>query len=242
MQVRRCEKCALLFRYPKDDQQENKSFYQRKYRQDTVTDLPRESDIPQHIATRFRSVGRDLTEHLATMKPISPAGRLLDYGCSWGYCVHQFREAGYEARGFEISEPRVAYGRAVLGVDLTSNLDELPDRSFDVIYAAHVLEHIPDPAISFRTFQRLLAPGGKVFIYVPNSGGKEARALGIHWPPMVNEKHVLALTAEFFAKNLPAYGFDVRIASSPYSEPARAHEESPNVDGEELLVVAERIS
>jgi len=105
-----------------------------------------------------------------------------------------------------------------------------------------VLEHIPDPAISFRTFQRLLAPGGKVFIYVPNSGGKEARELGIHWPPMVNEKHVLALTAEFFAKNLPGFGFHVRVASSPYSVPARPYEDSPDIDGEELLVVAERVS
>src|ERR1700748_2551186 len=111
-QLRECAECSLNFRFPKDDPAENVSFYQRNYRQENVTDLPREEDICFHISDRFRSVGRDLTTHLGTMCAMVPAGRrFLDYGCSWGYGVYQLSQAGYEATGFEISRPRVDYGR-----------------------------------------------------------------------------------------------------------------------------------
>jgi 2-polyprenyl-3-methyl-5-hydroxy-6-metoxy-1,4-benzoquinol methylase len=241
MQLRRCEQCLLMFRYPKDDQNENKSFYQRKYQQSTVTELPQKEEIPHHVATRFVEVGRDLTEHLETIRAIAPHGRLLDYGCSWGYCVYQFREVGYEASGFEISQPRVEYGSSALGVELTSDIEQLPDSSFDIIYSAHVLEHIPDPAISFRQFQRLLKPGGMLFVYVPNCGGEAAHRLGIHWGPMINEKHVLALAADFFQQSLPSYGFSLQFSSSPYNESPRKYEDHPPLSGEELLVIGQRV-
>ena len=129
MQLRRCHSCSLMFRYPKDDETENRGFYQKNYKQETVTELPRTEDLPHHIASKFAGVGRDLTEHLAVMQGIAPQGRLLDYGCSWGYCVHQFRESGYDAAGFEISQVRVDYGREMLGLDLASDIEYFPDRS-----------------------------------------------------------------------------------------------------------------
>ena len=240
IQLRSCKQCYLMFRYPKDDGNENKRFYQRQYQQPTVTDLPKKEDIFKHIATRFADVGRDLTEHFKTIQALAPSGRVLDYGCSWGYCTYQFQEAGYEAVGFEISQPRVEYGRALLGVNLTSSLDDLADSSFDIIYSAHVLEHIPNPNISFKSFQRLLKPGGILFLYVPNCASEPARRLGVDWGPMINEKHVLALTADFFQRNLPPYGFSVQCSSSPYSQSLDSKASLP-LDGEELMVVAHRL-
>jgi 2-polyprenyl-3-methyl-5-hydroxy-6-metoxy-1,4-benzoquinol methylase len=236
-QLRRCDVCSLNFRFPKDDSKENLNFYQEKYRQENVTDLPREEDIPFHISDRFKSVGRDLTVHLKAIRAVVPGGRILDYGCSWGYSVYQFREAGYRATGFEISRPRVEYGRRMFELDLTSDIATLPSKEFDAIYSAHVLEHIPDPKASLATFQRLLKPGGKLFLYVPNCSGDEAKRLGVKWGQMINEKHVLALTAEFFHRNLPAYGFSTEFSSFPYGRPPQPYEKDPDLRGEELLVI-----
>lgn len=80
-----------------------------------------------------------------------------------------------------------------------------------------------------------------MFIYVPNGGGKDARDLGVKWPPMINEKHVIAFTPEFFHRNLPKYGFSVLFSSSPYDLPAATYEENPPIDGEELLVIARKL-
>jgi len=40
---------------------------------------------------------------------------------------------------------------------------------FDVIEAGFVLEHVDDPAIVLRRMHRFLAPGGRMFIAVPNA-------------------------------------------------------------------------
>jgi 2-polyprenyl-3-methyl-5-hydroxy-6-metoxy-1,4-benzoquinol methylase len=237
-QLRQCAECSLNFRFPKDDPEENISFYQKNYKQDKVTDLPREEDISFHITDRFRSVGRDLTTHLGPMRALVPAGRrILDYGCSWGYGVYQLSQAGYDATGFEISRPRVDYGQRTLHVNLTSDIDSLPKQGFDEIYSAHVLEHIPTPRIALRAFQRLLKPGGRLFLYVPNCSGDEAKRLGVKWGQMINEKHVLALTAEFFHKNLPEHGFSTEFTSSPYERSPQALSKNGDLGGEELLVV-----
>ena len=62
---------------PKDEPGENLGFYQKKYQQDNVTDLPREEDLPFHISDHFKSVGRDLTTHLKTIRAIVPDGSVL---------------------------------------------------------------------------------------------------------------------------------------------------------------------
>lgn len=41
-----------------------------------------------------------------------------------------------------------------------------PDASFDIVMAAHVLEHLPDPASGLREMVRVLKPGGKLFACV----------------------------------------------------------------------------
>lgn len=239
MQLRKCCACQLRFRFPTDDLKENVYFYQERYHQSTVTDLPFEAELSNHIENKFKNVGRDLTEHLKTIQLIAPTGNLLDYGCSWGYCVYQFREAGYAARGFEISKPRVEYGKSALGLRLTNDVSSLPDRSFDVIYSAHCLEHIPNPDIPIKDFQRLLKPGGHLFLYVPNCAGVEAEKAGVGWGPMIGEKHVLALTASFFDFNLPKYGFRLKFASSPYDIEPKEYAKAI-LGGDELLVIGTR--
>jgi 2-polyprenyl-3-methyl-5-hydroxy-6-metoxy-1,4-benzoquinol methylase len=139
--------------------------------------------------------------------------------------------------GFEVSRPRVEYGRKALGVHLSSEIADLPSGAFDAIYSAHVLEHIPNPKASLLTFQRLLKPGGKLFLYVPNCSGDHARRLGVKWGQMINEKHVLALTTEFFYRNLPKHGFSTEFSSSPYEQAPRPYESACDLSGEELLVV-----
>jgi 2-polyprenyl-3-methyl-5-hydroxy-6-metoxy-1,4-benzoquinol methylase len=238
LELRECQECHLTYRYPKDDPSDNFEYYQQNYRQELVTDLPSEADLPLHIADNFAKVGRDLTEHLKLIHKFSTGKRLLDFGASWGYCTWQFQRAGYEAIGVEISRPRTEYGKKMLGVSMVNSADVLPDHSFDVIYSAHVLEHMPDPRVALQEFKRLLSPTGTFFIFVPNGAGEPARRLGVKWMTLINQRHVIAYTPRFFDYALAKEGLTGEFLCSPYDMPPRPYDASAySLDGEELLAI-----
>jgi SAM-dependent methyltransferase len=66
--------------------------------------------------------------------------------------------AGYLAADLD---PR----RAAVRLDVT-HID-LPDASFDVVYASHVFEHVPDDRRAMRELRRVLRPDGFAVLIVP---------------------------------------------------------------------------
>ena len=56
-------------------------------------------------------------------------------------------------------------GRAMVEMDITDI--QYPDRSFDVIYCSHVLEHVQDDRQAMREFRRVLDDGGWAILLVP---------------------------------------------------------------------------
>jgi SAM-dependent methyltransferase len=73
----------------------------------------------------------------------------------------------------KILAPRVArYETADLyaaGVDHSVDLQALPfaDSTYDIVYASHVLEHVPDDGRALAEIHRILAPGGIAILPVP---------------------------------------------------------------------------
>ncbi len=75
--------------------------------------------------------------------------------------------------GVDISLPtlRVAAKAVPKGLFVQAEARTLPfrDGSFDVIRIDNVLEHIPDAVCLLSQLRQLLKPGGKLYVYVPNS-------------------------------------------------------------------------
>jgi SAM-dependent methyltransferase len=244
-----CTTCNLIFRWPQDTEQELGAHYQDQYAEDAPqVRLPDPRDLPALKAEKFATpFGPDLNWKIGVLKAIRPAGRILDYGCSWGYASYLMGQAGYDAMGFEVSKPRAAYAREHLGVRVIDSEDELaaiPDDSFDVIYSNHVLEHLPAIRRVLASFGRLLRPDGIAIHVLPNFSG-EARRSGL-WLSWIGEDHPIAPTVEFFKKALPAAGLTrFAFASSPFDDEAVAgvtarSDRAPQLDGNELLFVAQR--
>ena len=250
LQLRQCSACDLRFRWPKETAGFLERFYQEAYKEGGfVTDLPDKQLLAEFIANGFVGSPRDLSASIRVLKRILPSGRILDFGCNWGYGVFQLNRAGYDAVGFEISTLRAEQGRRELHVEIIDSLSalhSLADASFDGIYASHVLEHLQSLKEVFAFFARVLRPDGVAMVLVPNCGGKVARELGTGWGPMINEKHTLALDGEFFLKNMPRFGFRVHALSGPYEEAeinaALIHGAALPRDGDELMVLARKLS
>jgi len=247
LRMQKCLKCGLLFRFPTDSEEFNKRFYQTSYRQKGLTtDLPSDDELKRLIATNFADTVKDFNPKINVLKSKLPTGRVLDYGCSWGYTIYQLRLAGYESYGFELSEPRAQFGQERMGLKIWhqfKDLENLADGYFDAILTSHVLEHLPSLRGVFERFHRLLKPGGILGIWVPNGGGEKAQRLGVHWGPMISEKHTLVLTPDFLSRALPEQGFTL-LAVTDSDHPPRWEQSESNIQaappGDELLVLASR--
>jgi 2-polyprenyl-3-methyl-5-hydroxy-6-metoxy-1,4-benzoquinol methylase len=53
-------------------------------------------------------------------------------------------------------------------VDDIQTFATVTDKSFDTVYSAQVLEHVPQPWLAVQQIHRILKPGGKVVLSVPH--------------------------------------------------------------------------
>jgi 2-polyprenyl-3-methyl-5-hydroxy-6-metoxy-1,4-benzoquinol methylase len=106
--------------------------------------------------------------------------RFLDVGCGHGGYVNAFANHGFESVGLELVSQRYNYAklncgdygqnRKVFQKDILKlNTSELAELGlFDVITCNDVLEHVLDPELAIQKLNALLAPGGFLYIEVPN--------------------------------------------------------------------------
>jgi 2-polyprenyl-3-methyl-5-hydroxy-6-metoxy-1,4-benzoquinol methylase len=221
LQVRRCDECGLMFRWPKDSERFNRRFYQRRYSEPTASILPTEDQLVVELARCFEGSVWDQRAKIVRLQQAKPApARMLEFGCSWGYGCFQLQRFGYEVTGFEISRPRAEFASKRLGVKIINDyaaLDSIQEHSLDAIYASHVLEHLPSLTGVFERFARLLRPNGVLVIFVPNCGDGNGR-LRNGWKPIVNEMHSMAFDSMFFRNVLPRHGFEADVQVGPGEE------------------------
>lgn len=115
---------------------------------------------------------------LARIAPHAQGTRLLDIGCSSGFFLDMARDAGFATFGLELNSTDVTLARArghtvqECGIEDTST-----DVHYDVITMWDVFEHIPDPQPFLDCVMARLAPGGILFLQVPNSGALASQVL-----------------------------------------------------------------
>lgn len=93
---------------------------------------------------------------------------------------------------------------AMPGVDHRVDLQALPfaDASYDVVYASHVLEHVPDDRRAIAEIRRVLRPGGLAVLPVPVDN-----PVTVEYPqPNPHETHhVRALGPDWFERLVPPF-------------------------------------
>jgi SAM-dependent methyltransferase len=99
-------------------------------------------------------------------------GRTLVNGCGVGMYLHALAPHSHEIYGIDIEDEHLAIAATnIPGAHLQLALCEqlpYPDNSMDLVLSHEVLEHVHDDFLAAAEMARILTPGGRAVIFVPN--------------------------------------------------------------------------
>lgn len=100
-----------------------------------------------------------------------PRGKVLDIGCHDGYFLSLIKKKGYKVQGIDPS-PATKIARQKYKIRVIQDYFStkyFKENSFDVIILRNILEHLPKANNFLADINKVLKPGGYVFIEVPNT-------------------------------------------------------------------------
>ncbi len=159
---------------------------ERAHKKYPLSALADERDLHMDM---LREVGERSDAHVARYlwaeKYLRQGDRVLDAACGLGYGSYALAELSKAAEitGVDGSDYGVDYARENFcphspKLDFFSGylpecLEKYPDGHFDVIVSFETLEHVEYPEALLKEFHRLLSPGGRIIVSVPNDWSDE---------------------------------------------------------------------
>jgi SAM-dependent methyltransferase len=109
-------------------------------------------------------------------------GAILENGCGVGMYVEHLAQSGGQVFGLEYDLERAheAAERSPGIINAAGESLPYPSGIFDLILSHEVLEHVQDDVRAAREMVRVLKPGGRAVIFVPNLG-YPFETHGIYW-------------------------------------------------------------
>ncbi|MCW5874823.1 MAG: class I SAM-dependent methyltransferase [Anaerolineales bacterium] len=93
--------------------------------------------------------------------------RVVDFGCGAGIFLDMAKGLAAETIGVDLAEHFREHLEAN-GHKFLRGSDSLAENSVDVVVSFDTLEHVPDPLAFLQEIRRVLKPGGRAFVGLPN--------------------------------------------------------------------------
>lgn len=203
-----CGACGLVFTWPRPTAEELESFYSAAYFSGNATGGLGYDDYRSLGELNARRSWRTL-QRFTALDDVRPR-RLLDVGCATGGFLAEAASEGWDCVGLEMSSAAAASARADFGLEVhEGDLHgvDLPSGAFGLVTMWHVLEHMTAPAAGLARARDLLAPGGLLFIELPNWNSVGRTLKRAEWSQMKPPEHVNFFTSASLGAAVRQAGF-----------------------------------
>lgn len=201
-----CKFCGLIFLNPQPSEVELKKHYPAnyysldgKYPRKIKKSLYRNIYTGNKISRKIYSIFLPLVRNVRVV----PGGNFLDVGCGSGEMLIVMKELGMNCYGIEPSGFDESFVRKN-NLNISPNKLEdanFPKEYFDCISLNFVLEHMSDPAKTFKELSRILKKGGSLTISVPQSNSISYKLFRENWLTLDTPRHLFI----FSKKNMEEY-------------------------------------
>ncbi|MEQ9359376.1 methyltransferase domain-containing protein [Coleofasciculus chthonoplastes] len=137
-------------------------------------------------------------------------GKLLEIGSSFGYLLNFFKINGWDVIGIEPRLSGCKYAESHFGINVIPGIlekAEISNNSFDVALMMHVIEHVPDPYMTFKEVYRVLKPGGVFVVETPRYDTLMFKLLGKRERSLSCDGHIYFFTSSTLEKMATQAGF-----------------------------------
>ena len=203
-EIVQCDDCGLLFTIPRPAPDAMGRYYKSEvyfsHRENNRGFIPRVYESVKSINMRHKVA-------LATSG--LSKGKLLDIGCGVGDFIHSVECAGWQCVGIEPSADAITIAQQRVHAEILSlvDLSSLDDGMFDVITMWHVLEHVDDLHSEIVQLHRLLKPGGRLVVAVPNYCSYDADYYQDRWAAYDVPRHLNHFSKRVLFSILQSSGF-----------------------------------
>ncbi len=148
------------------------------------------------------------------LSPPHSGQTLLDVGCGSGEFLTQARQLGWTTTGVEFDPQAAEVARRDGNEVFVGTLEqaEFRNEQFDVITLSHVIEHLPHPNVTLSECNRIMKPGGVLWVATPNASSSGSRKYGRYWRGLEPPRHLIVFDAAELQRAFQRAGFrDVRL-------------------------------
>jgi SAM-dependent methyltransferase len=207
--IMHCDACGLEQTDPRPSSSELKTLYEKYYNYGGEAGTSytgwRDRIILSGIYQLFLKLDGDMAFNAE-----AGSGRLLELGCNEGRNLVLYRRNGFKPEGTEVNTRAAEVARRRGFMVYESDLESLrPSLPFDRVVLANVLEHALDPRAMLVDVKRVLAPGGEVWISLPNRRSWLRALFGRKWINWHVPFHITHFDRDRLTRLLRECGFTV---------------------------------
>lgn len=214
--VQHCSSCTHRFTSPVPDQASIGPYYKSEaYISHTNTKQGFISSLYQMVRKRTMKS----KQVLVCTKVGKAKGDLLDIGSGAGAFLSTMKIAGWNVLGLEPDPDARAVAQRDFGVEAKpiELLMQLDEEQYDAVTMWHVLEHVHELDAYIIQIKKILRPGGRWFVAVPNYTSKDAEIYGNGWAAYDVPRHLYHFSPDSMKRMLELNGLKLlEMKRMPY--------------------------